>query len=162
MNFSTADLCDENPDDTRVAESVFLAYGGRPCFHGELSTVRVERDFLLVKEALAGPGTGRVLAVDGGGHRDHALLGDRLAAMAAANGWAGVIVNGMIRDSAEIAAIDIGVRALGTCPRRPDMQGRGAVGETLCFAGIEFTPGHHVYVDADGIVVSRRPLAFAV
>ncbi len=158
MKFAPADLCDANPESVRVADSVFLAFGERGSFHGAVRTVRVERDFLLVKQALSEPGVGRVLVVDGGGARDHALLGDRLAAMASTNDWAGVIVNGMIRDAAEIAKIDIGVRALGTCPRRPDMEGRGEFDATVRFAGIHFSPGDMVYVDADGIVVSAGPL----
>ena len=158
MNFSTADLCDEFGDDVRVAGPIFEDYGGRGSFSGEIETIRVFEDNVLVREALEGEGRGRVLVVDGGGSTRCALVGDKLAAMAHENGWTGVVVNGCIRDSAEVAKLPLGVKALHAVPRRSGKEGSGERGVTVEFAGVSFSPGEYLYADADGIVVARSDL----
>jgi len=151
--FTTADLCDEFGDDVRVAGPLFRDYGGSGNFFGQIETVRVFEDNVLVRGALEEEGRGRVLVVDGGGSTRCALLGDKLAAMARENGWAGVVVNGCIRDSAEVAKLPLGVKALHAVPRRSGKEGSGERGVTVEFAGISFSPGDYLYADADGIVV---------
>jgi regulator of ribonuclease activity A len=155
----TADLCDEHGERVQVCEPIFLAYGGRKSFHGPVSTVRCFEDNSRVKEAVEGPGEGRVLVVDGGGSRRRALLGDKLGEAAVRNGWAGVIVHGCIRDSAELGRIDLGIRALGTIPLRSDKRGEGERDVPVRFAGVTFRPGEFVYVDEDGVIVADGPLA---
>ena len=108
---ATADLCDAHGDAVQVCEPLFHAYGGRLAFAGPISTVRCFEDNSLVKQAVESPGEGRVLVVDGGGSRRHALLGGNLGVAAVKNGWAGVIVYGCIRDSAELAPLPLGIRA---------------------------------------------------
>jgi regulator of ribonuclease activity A len=155
----TADLCDEHGERVQVCEPIFLAYGGRKSFHGPVSTVRCFEDNSRVKEAVEGPGEGRVLVVDGGGSRRCALLGDKLGEAAVRNGWAGVIVHGCIRDSAELGRIDLGLRALGTIPLRSDKRGEGERDVPVRFAGVTFRSGEFVYVDEDGVIVADGPLA---
>lgn len=155
----TADLCDEHGDSVQVCEPGFRAFGLRRAFSGPVSTVRCFEDNSRVKEAVEGPGQGRVLVVDGGGSRRRALLGDKLGEAAVRNGWAGVIIHGCIRDSAELDRMDLGIRALGTMPLRSDKRGEGERDVPVRFAGATFRPGDHVYVDDDGIVVANRPLA---
>jgi regulator of ribonuclease activity A len=155
----TADLCDEHGERVQVCEPIFLAYGGRKSFHGPVSTVRCFEDNSRVKEAVEGPGEGRVLVVDGGGSRRRALLGDKLGEAAVRNGWAGVIVHGCIRDSAELGRIDLGIRALGTIPLRSDKRGEGERDVPVRFAGVTFRCGEFVYVDEDGVIVADGPLA---
>ena len=82
-----------------------------------------------------------------------------MAALACKNGWSGVVINGCIRDSEIVARIDIGVKALGTHPRKSLKRGLGERDITLRFAGVEFRPGDYLYADADGIVVTRSPLS---
>ncbi len=159
MRKGTADLCDEYGDSVQVCEPVFRTFGGRQAFFGPVSTVRCFEDNSRVKEAVEGPGKGQVLVVDGGGSRRRALLGDRLGAAAAKNGWAGVIIHGCIRDSAELGRMDLGIRALGTMPLRSEKRGEGERDVPVRFAGVTFRPGDHVYVDEDGIVVAPAPLA---
>lgn len=158
MDLSTADLCDEFGDDVRVAGPLFGDYGGSESFSGRVETVRVFEDNVLVRGALEEEGRGRVLVVDGGGSTRCALLGDRLAAMAHENGWAGVVVNGCIRDSAEVAKLPLGVKALHAVPRRSGKEGSGERGVAVEFAGVSFSPGDYLYADADGIVVAERGL----
>jgi regulator of ribonuclease activity A len=155
----TADLCDEYADAVQVCEPVFQAYGGRRAFSGPVSTVRCFEDNSRVKEAVETPGQGRVLVVDGGGSRRRALFGGNLGLAAVRNGWAGVIIHGCIRDSAELAQLNIGIRALGTMPLRSEKRGVGDRDVPVRFAGVTFRPGDHVYADEDGVVVSHGPLA---
>ena len=154
MPKGTADLCDEHGERVQVCEPIFHAYGGRKSFGGPISTVRCFEDNSRVKEAVEAPGTGRVLVVDGGGSRRRALLGDKLGEAAVRNGWAGVIVHGCIRDSAELARIDLGIRALGTMPLRSEKRGEGERDVPVRFAGVTFRPGEYVYVDEDGVIVA--------
>ncbi len=158
MNFTTADLCDAFPEAVKVAEPVLLRYGGVRRFGGPVETLRVFEDNGLVRETLEVSGEARVLVVDGGGSLRTALVGGRLAALAHRNGWAGVVVNGCIRDSAEIADIPIGIRAVSTSPMRSSKEGAGTRGIAVAFAGLVFTPGHFLYADEDGLLVANRSL----
>ena len=99
-----------------------------------------------------------MLVVDAGGSLRCAMLGDRLAREAVDNRWAGVVVFGCIRDSAEIADMAIGVRALATHPRRSVRRGEGTRAIPVQFAGVTFEPGNHVYCDEDGILLSPEAL----
>ena len=149
---ATADLTDEHPD-ARVAIASFSSFGGKEAFFGPVSTVKVFEDNSLVRTALEEPGDGRVLVVDGGASRRCALVGDRLAALAHRNGWAGIVVYGCIRDSAIIRTIDIGVAALGTSPKKSIKRGQGERDVPVFFAGVRWVPGHFLYADADGVVM---------
>lgn len=158
MNFATADLCDQFESAVRVAEPIFRNYGGRSAFWGQIATVSVFEDNVLVRSALERPGLNRVLVVDGGASEKVALVGDRLAQIAFDNRWCGIVVNGCIRDSAVIATIDIGVKALNTIPKKSVKKGIGDVDVPVTFAGVTFNPGEFLYADADGVIVSPKNL----
>ncbi len=158
MNFATADLYDEHGDKLQVALPMFNDYGGKLKFHGQIVTVKVHEDNSLVRSALEEEGTGKVLVVDGGESVRCALVGDMLAQLGKDNGWAGIIVSGCIRDSAVIMTIDIGLKAIGTNPRKSVKKGAGDRDVPVAFAGVTFTPGHYVYADEDGIVISPAKL----
>jgi regulator of ribonuclease activity A len=153
LDILTADICDRDPDHLEVAEPILRHFGGRLRFHGKVSTIKVHDDNVLVREAVERPGRGAVLVVDGGGSTRMALLGDRLAGLASENGWSGVIINGCIRDSAEIATIPVGVMALATCPKKSRKNRDGQTGVSVSFAGITIRDGQYLYADEDGIVV---------
>src|SRR5690606_26318172 len=104
---------------------------------------------------LATPGDGAVLVVDGGGSLESALVGDLIAASAVANGWAGIIVHGAIRDRIAIGELDLGVKALGSNPRKSAKDAVGEVDVPVTIGGVTFTPGRHVWADADGILTER-------
>ncbi len=163
VSFATADLCDAN--EARLAAGsmhalhpAFRAFGRHPRFCGPVETVRCFEDNSAVRSALEQPGDGRVLVVDGGGSLRCALLGGNLAQLAARNGWAGVVVNGCVRDVVEIDACGTGVRALAVHPRRSEKRGNGTIGVTVEIGGVRIAPGHWCYADEDGIVVSDAPL----
>jgi regulator of ribonuclease activity A len=158
QTFKTADLCDEHGTDLQICEPLFRSFGGEARFYGRVSTVKCFEDNSLVREAVSEPGEGRVLVVDAGGSLRCAMLGDLLAAKAVGNGWSGVVMYGLIRDSADIARMPLGVKALGTHPLKSVKQGVGERDVTVRFAGVSFAPGQHLYADEDGIVCSTRAL----
>lgn len=152
----TTDICDELGSDALVVNIQFRDFGQTLDFGGPASTLRTHENNVLVRRALEEPGNGRVLVVDAGGSFRCALLGDRLATLGRDNGWAGLIINGCVRDSAELAEIAFGVKAIGTSPRRSRKD--DSVGErdiAIEIGGIEVRPGDQVYADPDGVVIVR-------
>lgn len=158
MAFKTADLYDQYEEQLRICDPVFRDFGGVRCFSGPVVTVKCFEDNSLVKSTLAGPGAGRVLVVDAGGSMRCAMLGDLIAASAVENDWAGVILYGCIRDSVEIGGMPLGVKALGTNPRKSQKRGEGQRDLPVTCAGVRFAPGDWVYCDPDGVLAADRPL----
>lgn len=157
FNFSTADLIDIAPD-TPSCETQFRHFGRRTCFYGKIRTVRCHRDNGLVKQLMNNPANGEVLVVDGGGSLYSALMGDLIAGAGAANGWAGAVINGAIRDTEAINMMEFGVKSLGSNPRKSAKDGLGETDIVVSFGGVDFIPGHYLYSDADGILVSPHPI----
>jgi regulator of ribonuclease activity A len=155
---STADLCDTFAERVKVVEPLFRDWGGVAAFGGQIETVRVHEDNEVIRRMLDTHGRGRVLVVDGGGSLRTALLGGRLAALAHTNAWTGVVIYGCVRDSVELAAIPIGIKALQAQPRRSAKSGTGSTGVHVTFGGVTFAPGAWLYADGDGIVVAEEEL----
>jgi len=153
MPVSTADLYDELEEAIQSLSLPLRSFGARSAFDGPIRTVRCFEDNALVRSVLALPGEGAVLVVDGGGSLRTALMGDLIAASAVANDWAGVVINGAIRDRVAVDALDLGVKALGTNPRKSAKHGIGEVDVPLEFGGVMFRPGARLYSDEDGILV---------
>ena len=153
MALSTCDLSDEHGENARIPSPVFRDFGSRAAFHGRAVTVKCFEDNSRVKELLATPGHGRVLVVDGGGSTRCALLGDMIAQDAVANGWAGIVVFGCVRDTAVLAGLDIGIKAIGASPRRSTRRGEGTAHIPVDLAGIQVTESDVVIADSDGIIV---------
>jgi regulator of ribonuclease activity A len=155
MTIATADVYDERGEELDSLGLQLQDFGGHAAFDGPIRTVRCHRDNALVKALLATPGEGAVLVIDGGGSLDSALVGDLIAGSAVENGWTGLIVHGAIRDRATIAGLALGVKALGTNPRKSAKEGVGEVDVPVTIAGVVFTPGKHVWADLDGVLVER-------
>jgi regulator of ribonuclease activity A len=155
---STADLMDAHESILQSCDLQFRDLGGRTRFSGPIRTVACRADNALVRATLSQPGHGAVLVIDGGALLHSALVGDVIAGLALQNGWAGIVVHGAIRDAAAIATMDIGLKALGTNPRRSGKAGTGAIDGTVAFGGVIFNPGAHLYADEDGIVVAPQTL----
>ena len=149
----TADLLDAHPE-LPVADPIFRDFGGRPSFAGPMEVIEAPEDNTHVRSALETPGGGRVLVVDGGGSTACALVGGNLAELAVLNGWAGIVVNGCVRDSVELAEQPVGIKALAAFPRKSQKLGRGGRVESAAFASVVFRTGEWLYADEDGIVVS--------
>lgn len=151
----TTDLMDEYEDIfTIVNIASFQRFGTKKEFHGEIVTVKCLEDNTKAKALLETNGKGKVLVIDGGASHARALMGDNVAAIAIKNDWEGVVINGCIRDSADINTMPIGIVALAATPRRPKKNDDGVVGDILEFAGATFEPGKFIYVDEDGLLLS--------
>ena len=158
MSHATADLYDAYGEDLQIAAPVFRDYGGNIVFEGPVVTLKVFEDNSLVRSALEESGNGRVLVVDGGGSMRCALVGDMLAELGRTNGWAGVVVYGCVRDAEQLSQMKIGIKALGTNPRKSVKKGEGAREVVLRFAELVVKPGQYLYADRDGIVISNQRL----
>lgn len=170
ISFATCDLCDAHKTDSseqfRVLPPVFSDYGARRVFAGPVTTVKCFEDNTLVKAAVDSCGTvetaqgriGKVLVVDGAGSLRRALLGGNLCAAAARNGWAGVVIDGCVRDVAELAPLDVGIRALAAMPLPTEKRNQGLKDLPVQIQGVWVNPGDWLYADADGMVVSAQPL----
>jgi regulator of ribonuclease activity A len=160
--FSTCDLCDEHKGDysgaLRVLPPVFRDFGARRQFAGPVVTVQCLDDNSLVKAAVESPGEGRVLVVDGGASLRRALLGGNLGVAAARNGWAGVLIDGCVRDVAELAVCDTGIRALGSLPLPTERRQQGLRDVVVRIQGVTVRPGEWLYADEDGTLIVDRPL----
>ncbi|MVU79806.1 ribonuclease E activity regulator RraA [Nocardia sp. ET3-3] len=151
---ATADLADEIGPEIRSCDTQFIQFGGHEVFSGRIVTIKTFQDNLLVKLTLGTPGEGRVLVVDGGASVHTALVGDIIAGRGVDNGWAGVIVNGAVRDSAMLRTMPIGIKALGTNPRKSTQKEGNAEKDVVVeFGGVTFVPGDMLYSDHDGVVV---------
>jgi regulator of ribonuclease activity A len=150
---ATADLVDDIGPDVRSCDLQLRQFGGRPEFAGRITTLRCFQDNALVKSVLSEPGDGGVLVVDGDGSMHTALVGDLIAALGRDNGWSGLIINGAVRDASTLRTLDIGIKALGTNPRKSTKTGAGERDVPVEFGGVTFTPGEIAYSDDDGIVV---------
>ncbi|CAA9889919.1 putative 4-hydroxy-4-methyl-2-oxoglutarate aldolase [Candidatus Methylobacter favarea] len=161
MTFTTADLCDAHSDEEyfQIAEPLFRPYGARPAFCGQITTVKVFEDNVLVKAILEQKVENRVLVIDGGGSHRCALVGDNLARIAIDNGWQGMVIYGCIRDCAIIDKLPIGIRALHTHPLKSHKSGHGDRDLLITFAGVNFRKNHYLYADTDGIIVSETLLS---
>ena len=149
----TADLVDEIGPDVRSCDLQFTQYGGRSEFAGPITTVKCFEDNALVKSVLSEPGNGGVLVVDGDGSLHSALVGDLIAGLGVDNGWTGIVINGAVRDAATLRTLDIGIKALGTNPRKSSKTGEGRRDVAVEFGGVVFGPGEIAHSDDDGIVV---------
>ena len=149
----TADLVDDIGPRVRSCDTQFRQFGGRQQFAGTIATVHCFEDNALLKSVLSEPGDDRILVIDGAASVHAALVGDIIAELGRSNGWAGLVVNGAVRDAATLRNLDIGIKALGTNPRKSAKTGSGERDVVVGFGGVEFIPGDLAFSDDDGIVV---------
>jgi len=154
----TADLYDGHADVCQSCSTQFRQYGARRIFAGRIRTVQCRDDNVLVRRALESPARGEVLVVDGGGSVESALMGDVIAELGRKNGWAGVIIFGAVRDVATLAALDFGVKAIGSNPRKSAKTGAGQMDVEVRIGGVTFIPGHWAYSDDDGVLIAPTNL----
>jgi len=158
MTFSTCDLCDQFPDRIRVLAPIFRHYGGRTRFSGSIATIKCFEDNVFIREAAVEEGRGRVMVIDGGGSLRSALVGDGIAEWARDHGWAGMIINGCVRDTVALAKVDLGVMAIGVNPVTPGKRRVGARDVAVTFGDVRFVPGEYAYCDEDGVVIATERL----
>ena len=156
---ATTDLSDEFSERLQYVEPIFSDFGAILGFCGEIVTLAAFEDNTKVREAVESEGKGRVLVVDGGGSMRCALFGGNLGKLAETNGWAGVVINGCVRDTRELEECAVGIKALAPHPRKSEKRGLGEFGKVFQFAGAVFRPGAWLYADGDGIIISDKKLA---
>ncbi len=154
----TSDLVDRHGDSIRSCSVQFRQYGRVLRFFGPIRTIKTFRDNALIKATLSEPGGGSVLVIDGGASLESALVGDLIAGLALRNGWAGLVIWGAVRDSVALAELDLGIKALGSNPRKSGKDSVGQIDVPVEFGGVTFRRGDWLYSDEDGIVVSDRKL----
>ncbi len=152
------EICDQYPDEISILQPMLRNYAERQTFFGEIVTLKAFEDNSKLRELVTQSGGGKVLVVDGGGSMRHAMLGDMLAEKAAANGWAGIIIHGCIRDVNAMSNIKLGVQALGVHPLKTEKRGLGDVNVPINFGGVSFLPGNYVYADNNGVLVCKAAL----
>jgi regulator of ribonuclease activity A len=163
MSLATTDICDANENlilngQLRVCSPLFKSYGGLSQFQGQAVTLKVFEDNTFVRSILDEPGQGRVLVIDGGGSMRCALVGGNLGVLAEKNGWSGILVNGCVRDTLELAQSKIGIRALAAHPQKSVKRNVGERDLTVDIAGTTVRPGDYIYADEDGVLVSDKSL----
>ncbi len=158
QSLSTADLVDAHGDEVRSCTVPFRQFGARTRFFGRVRTLKTFEDNALIKQTLSTPGAGAVLVIDGYASLRCALVGDIIAGLALENGWSGLIIWGVVRDSVTLGTLDLGIKALGTNPWKSSKQGGGALDVPVSFGSVEFRAGDWLYSDEDGILVSNRAL----
>ncbi|MEH0665240.1 putative 4-hydroxy-4-methyl-2-oxoglutarate aldolase [Vibrio scophthalmi] len=157
----TPDICDQHEDKVTLLELPLQSFGRKLAFWGEIVTIRCYHDNSKVRDMLSQDGSGKVLVVDGHGSCQKALLGDQLAIMAIENNWEGVIVNGAVRDVATMAEMELGIKALGTCPFKTEKRGAGEVNVTLTIQNQMIQPGDYIYADWNGVLMSSEALEWS-
>ena len=158
MNKATSDVSDKLHPNVQYLEPVYKSYGAKTSFSGRIVTVKCYEDNSLVETALRTNGKDSILVIDAGGSMNCAMLGDKRVTDAINNEWEGILVYGLIRDSATINKMEIGVRALGVCPLKSVKNGTGDSNLTVNFSGVTFTPGQYLYADEDGVIVVKEKL----
>ena len=153
MTFTTADLYDEHGENLGSCDTQFRQFGAHRVFDGPATTLRCFEDNVVLKSILSEPGNGQVLVVDAGASLHKAVVGDIIAQLAIDNGWSGIVINGAVRDTAVLAGLPIGIKALGSNPRKSAKNGGGERDVPVTFGGATFHPGDHVYADDDGVTV---------
>ncbi|AZL05346.1 MAG: ribonuclease E activity regulator RraA [Brevibacterium aurantiacum] len=155
MTVSTADLWDERGPELESIALNFGDFGAKDSFSGPARTVRCYQDNALAKSTLSQPSDGAVLIIDGGGSIATALMGDMIAELAVSNGWAGVVINGAVRDRVALSSMGLGIKALASNPRKSAKTGEGELDVTLEIGGATIRPGAMVFADPDGVVVEK-------
>jgi regulator of ribonuclease activity A len=158
MTFFTADFCDEYSDQVQVLAAGYNNYGGAHKCEGEIVTVALDKyNGELIKLLRDTDGTGKVVVVDVQ-QEYYAVVGEKLMEFALQNNFAGIVINGYVRDTEQITDVPVGLYAIGTCPRKYIPTTVGQTQIPLTFGGVSFQPGDYLYADKDGIIVTATPL----
>lgn len=157
MKFYTADLCDKYPEHVKVLDPILKSYGGAKRVMGQIVTVKLSGSNKTLIELLKSEGAGQIAVVDVDA-KYTAVVGDNLMKFAYENNWTGIIINGYVRDTKNTKEIDVGLFALGTCPKKTMEACEGSLHVKINFGGISFEEGDYLYADRDGIIVSSTPL----
>lgn len=130
---------------------------------GEVFTARcLPESIITVHKALLEAAPGSVIVVDGGGTHTGALFGELMATEARRRGVAGLVIDGAVRDTDALAAMQFPVFARTVTPRVGSNRRLGATQEPVVCGGVPVHPGDVVLAAHDGVVVVPRARLAAV
>ncbi len=118
-------------------------------------------DNLIIHKAITMAEPGDVLVIDGDGYTETAFLGELMCASCQANGLAGVVIDGAIRDRQEIVEMGFPLFARGTHPQGPLKQDPGSINVPITCGGVTVHPGDIIVGDGDGVTALRAAEAEA-
>jgi len=119
-------------------------------------------DNIAIYRALETAQPDDVLVIATQGYTTNSVWGELTTLIASAQGLAGVVTDGMVRDSREIIEIGLPVFARGLTPNSPFKDGPGKINVAVTCGGMSVQPGDVVVGDADGVVVVPREQAETV
>jgi len=157
MSYITADICDKHRDEVQVLSHDYKSYGGTEICHGPIATIRLDKENSDLISMLQEPGEGRIAVVDVDA-AFYAVVGENLMKFARDNGWAGILINGYVRDTKITRTIPVGLWALGTCSRKSHDKKPAQRDIELSFGGVTFRNGEFLIADHDGIIVVRKEI----
>lgn len=153
----TADLCDHAGADLRIADIALRSFGGITFGSGPARLVQLDDDNRILFDVLGEPGMGAILLVKVQSAAHPAVVGENVARRALENGWAGLVVDGSVRDVGILASIPLLIVAREPRPFRMRTESRGAEVDSFLFGGVTVRTNDIVVVDEDGIVFLDGP-----
>lgn len=158
MDYNTSELCDLFADNVDVVEPMFVSFGGRSSYGGEITTIKCFEDKGLIDKVLSQSGKGKVLLIDGGGSMRRALIDASSAQLALENEWEGIVCYGSVREVESLEEMDIGIHAIASIPVNAEFEQTGEADVAVNFGGVTFLPEDHIYADSTGVILSPEPL----
>ena len=137
-------------------DSTIKSLNGRPLLGTAFTVKAPAGDNMMFHRALDLAQPGDVIVVDGGGCSVRSLAGEIMMTYCQGRGFAGVVVNGCLRDLDGIQKLDMPVYATGITPQGPYKNGPGEINVPVCIGGVAVLPGDILVGDVDGIVVIRK------
>lgn len=122
---------------------------------GRALTVDARGDLMSVLAGLEQSRPGDVLVVAGGSD-EHAVAGELFATEALRRGLAGIVIDGLCRDSRTLARLDLPVFARGVAPTACPARALPVVQVPIMIGAVEVRPGDLVLGDDDGLVVGTE------
>ena len=154
------DLVDKYSDQIQIGKMAVNSYGKKQSMAGEIYTVSCSDDNSIVKSVLSRKGKNKILVIDAAGVCHASMVGDQIAESALNNNWAGIFVNGYVRDVEILGTLDLAIFARGSVAQKTDKQDHGFENIMISFGSTVMRSGNWLYVDENGWIVADRELEF--
>ena len=155
---SLPDLSDQHSGQIQIGKLSLQSFGSRHSIAGEIYTVSCSDDNSVVKETLSREGKNKVLVIDASGVTHASMIGDQIAESAVKNNWAGIVLNGCVRDVEELKNLPIGIFARGVVPQKTNKKNHGFEDVLIAFGSVVMTSGKWIYIDQNGWLVADNKL----
>ena len=155
---SLPDLSDQHTDRIQIGKLALQSFGGMHSISGEIYTVSCSDDNSVVKDILSRKGKHKVLVIDASGVTHASMIGDQIAASAVKNNWAGIVVNGYIRDVEDLKNFPIGIFAKGAVAQKTNKKNHGFEDVLVAFGSVVMTSGKWIYIDQNGWLIADNNL----